>query len=64
MKTYEDLRTEVMERDFETPVSHAQIEELAAKEYAKQWVKYALESSHEAYKTALVEDVHKEIDAQ
>jgi hypothetical protein len=38
MKTYEDFRAEVMERDFETPVSHAQIEELAAKEYAKQWV--------------------------
>lgn len=38
MKTYEEFKLEVMEWDFEVPLSNAQIEILAAKEYAKQYL--------------------------
>lgn len=46
MKTYEDFRNEIIE-NVDVPKSHAQIETMAAKEYAKQWIhEFALQTFH------------------
>lgn len=61
MKTYEQFRREIMAKLDEgllnSPVTFGEIEELAAKEYAKQWVKEANPDSY-------VEYYLKQIDAQ
>lgn len=64
MKTYEQFRDEILRSERFKEMTYSELETSAAKEYAKQWVKKALEETHETYVTATVEEYEKEIDAQ
>lgn len=67
MKTFEEFWIEAINSNSETPITDAKIQELAAKEYAKQWIDKAaaIGRMYAGLNSAnAIEDLKSKIDAQ
>lgn len=64
MKTYEEFRSEIMQSEAYISMTYAQLEDRAAKEYAKQWVERAVKEVADVPPYNMIDYYHKEIDAQ